>query len=348
MFTPIPLAKAGGYRAVDIKHHMSLEPRTAGQGGVPGNCSALDHPDYENAKPDDLFSARKREGDLLQLAHYQRMLEAGGLSSADGRFGGIIGVERRVVWYDLDAALWRTPSSTGHKKLRTTMEVYDFEFDFRLDVIAVAETHLRDATVEPLVVPVRVGECDECPWWGCCRPLLESGSGDVSLIPRVGWREWNIHRDHETFDRAALAGLDGRTARLVAAGVNVAEMQALIEGLPEETPVADLGVVVRGKTQLARLEAEGVATFGELASLPAATASYSRSGMSSLPDQIDLARAVLGPDPIYRRRGVQSVGRRHGERRGGRVPLGCPGDRSNQGGWDIELPPVRDLGSPHP
>jgi predicted RecB family nuclease len=188
-----------------------------------------------------------------------------------------------------------------------TMEMYDFEFDFRLDVMAVAQAHLRDPAVEPLVVPVRVGECDECPWWGYCRPQLESGFGDVSLIPRVGWREWKIHRDHAVLDRAALAALDVRTARLVAAGVNVAEMQALIEGLPEETRVTELGVVVRAKSQLARLEAEGVDTFGELASLSPVTASYSGSGLSSLPDQIDLARAALGPDPIYRRRGVRSL-----------------------------------------
>jgi predicted RecB family nuclease len=186
------------------------------------------------------------------------------------------------------------------------MEVYDFEFDFRLDVIAVAEAHERDPSVELLVVPVRVSECDECPWWGYCRPQLESGSGDVSLIPRVGWRQRKIHHDRGVSDREALAALDPRTARLVAAGVDVAGMQMLIEGLPEETPVADLGVVVRSKSQLARLEAEGVRNFGELSRLCSVTASYSGAGLSSLADQIDLARAALGPDPIYRRRGVDT------------------------------------------
>lgn len=301
------LAREAGYRPVDVKHHMALEPVAPDRRGVPGLCSSLERPSFEDAAVDDLFVARKRESDLLQLAHYQRMLEAAGQAARDGRHGGIIGVERRIVWYDLDAPIWRTPSSSGRQKSRTTMEVYDFEFDFRLDVIAVAEAHRCDPSVELLVVPVRVSECDECPWWNFCRPQLESGHGDVSLLPRVGWRQWKIHHDHSVSDRQALAALDVRTARLVAAGVDVAGMQALIEGLPEETPVADLGVVVRSKAQLARLEDEGVSNFGELSALCAATAAYSGTGLSSLAEQIDLARAALGPDPIYRRRGVDTL-----------------------------------------
>jgi predicted RecB family nuclease len=234
------------------------------------------------------------------------MLEAAGLAAPDGRHGGIIGVEHRVVWYDLDALIWRTPSSSDHQKSRTTMERYDFEFDFRLDIIATAGLHEADPTVDPLVVPVRVSECAECPWWGHCEPLLETGTGDVSLIPRIGWREWKIHQDHGTTDREALARLDVATACLVAAGVDVLSLIELVEGLPENTPLTELAVVAK-KADLAMLEAAGVRTFGQVSQLSRATASYSGAGLSSLPEQIDMARAALGPAPVYRRRGVDTL-----------------------------------------
>ena len=301
------VADDGGYRPVDVKHHMALEPAQADRRGLPALCSSLAEQRLEVATVDDQFWAKKHEDDLLQLAHYQRMLETAGLAAASGRWGGIVGTEQRIVWYDLDAPIWKTPSSTGKQKVRTTMERYDFEFDFRLDVIAVAHAHLREPSVDLLVVPVAIDECPQCPWRNYCRERLESGSGDVSLVPRIGWRQRQIHGAHGVRDRAELASLDIRTAQLVSDGVDVPEMQSLIEDLPPSTPVRDLAAVVRSKKALAALEDAGVRTFADLADLPRAAASYAGSGMATLPEQIDLARAVLGPAPIYKRRGVETV-----------------------------------------
>jgi predicted RecB family nuclease len=296
----------GGYRAVDIKWHQSLEPTTGTASELPGRCATLEHLRHEAAVVDADYAARKSQSDLLQLAHYQRMLEAAGMAADGRRLGGIIGTERRVVWYDLDIPIWRTPSATGATKLRTTMERYDFEFDFRLDIVAVAEQHRRDPSVELLVVPVRCGECPGCPWNGYCGPQLAAGSGDVSLLPRIGWSQWKVHRDHGVTDRAELAALDWQTASLVAAGVDVTRLRSVAASLPVDMPVLDMGTAWKAARQLELLDARGLRTVGDLLELDATTAGYSGSGMA-LHEQIDMARAALGPAPVYKRRGVDRV-----------------------------------------
>jgi predicted RecB family nuclease len=292
----------GGYRAVDVKHHLTLEASD----GDGARCSGLAEPRWEASAAVPGFSTRKRRGDLLQLAHYQAMLEAAGLAAGDGRLAGIIGVEGRIVWHDLDAPIWSTPSSSAKRKKRSIMEVYTFEFDFRLDIIAVARRHLGDPSTGVLLVPVRIAECEQCPWWVHCGPVLESGDGDVSLLAGIGWREWKIHRDHGVGDRAALARLDPRSAALVAAGVEVTSVLDAARRSPAESPIEDV-VGRRRPAQLARLTAAGVLTASDARGLCATTASYSGAGLSALPAHIDLARAALGSEPAYRRRGVSAV-----------------------------------------
>ena len=305
----VAAADGSGYRPVDIKHHRCLDPAP---GGLPALCSSLDRPAWETAEPAP-GSARKRSEDLLQLAHYQRMLEAARLAPPGERAGGIVGVDGVITWYDLDARSWLSPPPSGHgeQKRRSTMAVYDAEFGFRLDILAAAARRQSDPTAALLAVPVRIGECAQCPWWSWCGPRLTSGSGDVSLLPRMGWRAWRIHRDHGVASRADLAALDHRTAVLLADGVDLRPVMAAIGELPDETPVA--AVLGRKRAQTARLRAAGIVSLGDARALSPRTAAYSDQPMGDLPEQIDRARAALGASPAYRRRGVEQVSVPRGE-----------------------------------
>jgi predicted RecB family nuclease len=201
----------GGYVPVDVKHHLTLSVEDDASTSV----SPLSTPDILETRTG--WTLRKNRDDALQLAHYRRMLEASGFASASMR-AGIVGKERVIVWYELDVPRWQTPAKSDGKKrkVRTTMDIYDFEFGFRLDIAAVAQQSLAEKDVELLVEPVwSSGWCPECPWLEYCNLTFRAGSGDSSLLPGVGYKEWRLLRDHGITDRAGVAGLSYRTARLL-------------------------------------------------------------------------------------------------------------------------------------
>ncbi len=284
-----------GYVPVDVKHHLTL---TTDDGGSVG-MSTLSDPMRRIQKPD--HKLRPHEGDALQLAHYHRMLEAAGRSVPDA-IGGIIGKEQVIVWYDLEKPTWRSGG-----RMRTTLERYDFEFDFRLDIIAVALQRGDDPTIEPLVVPVRISDCAGCDWWEVCRPSLEEAD-DVSLLPRVGWPQWrDLHLGGITTTEE-LAALDWTTADLIRQGIDLRTYVDNAAGLDAATAVAEV-VGKQRRKQIAVLHEAGFRTAGDASRLDSRTieVAYGRgpSPLTSLAAHIDTARARLGPHPVYRKRGVE-------------------------------------------
>ncbi len=302
-----PGAGGGGYLPLDVKHHKTLDPKT--KDDVAGTVTS----DLETlfagpAEPDAELGARWRWPDLLQLAHYQRLLEACGHASQleVGRWAGIVGREERVVWYDLDQP-WCHPTEwidDPPPQLLTAMEVYDVEFAHRLSVIDAALAHVLDPTAPLLAEPIAVPDCDGCGWQEWCYEQMEA-SGDISLLPgmTIGKRRKYLARGVATLEQ--LAALDSATARLVAEKVDLQHLAERARTADPSTPVTEL---LAGRTKQAELLVDAdIVTAGDTDRLDPLTASFSGCGMGDLPQQIDNARALISSHPAHRRRGVDRV-----------------------------------------
>ncbi len=306
-----------GYVTVDIKHHLTVtviddRGSETGREGVGDDepapemsVSSLADPSPEAASLVTQRVLRPHRGDALQLAHYRRMLEAVG-HAADGDWGGIIGKQRIVVWYRLDAEMWRTRSTGPHAaRQRSTMEIYDFEFDFRLDIAAEAQRVVDGvAGAELLVEPMQCWECATCPWVGHCGPLLTAGPGDVSLVPGVRYAGWRSYREAGIRTRDQLAGVSHRVATLHAAGIDVPTLAGQAAAVPPDTPAVTL--VDGGATaQQAALARARLGTAGEIAGLAIDPAIVDLP--RSAPVDIVNARAALGKLAVYRWPWVDTV-----------------------------------------
>ena len=233
-----------GYVPVDIKHHRVLNP---GEDSI--LVSDPRTPTPAQRYPIDASALRPNQGDALQLAHYHRMLEVLGYGSGS-TLAGILGKEEVVVWYDLADPMWSTPAKSDgvKRKKRTSLERYDFEFGFRLDIAAMALAYQESADVALLVEPMSSGECPACGFREHCNVSLLSGSGDVSLLPWLPYADWRVLRDHGIVERSDVAGLHYPTAKLAKDGVDVTEFLRLSGGHARSTPSRGSGREPRSRS----------------------------------------------------------------------------------------------------
>ena len=294
-----------GYLPVDVKSHMALR-----QAGTPASGSArvseLAAPWFGVAVTDPGHDARKHVGDLLQLAHYRRLLERAGVASPAHNVGGILGSEGVVVWYDLDQR-WLEASEyleSAPAGPLSAMELYELEFAHRLAVYRAAKSHAEVAAAPLLAEPIDVDECRRCRWRAWCGPVLE-GTADLSLISGVGPARRRLYQAHGVGDLHALGALDWTTAELVRCGVDLTDLLDRAQELPPATPLAT--VIPNRAAQRERLAAQGLQTVADTDAIDRRTLDLCSAGVSNLATQIDLARARVGPAPAYRRRGVDRV-----------------------------------------
>lgn len=199
------------YFPADVKHHKTTD---AG-GDVETRYSTLARPAFEGAAVLTGRHARYREDDLIQLAHYWRMLQACGRAPDHSPIGGIAGSDLIddgkpvIVWHELDAPAFRTFSRSGERgwTRRSALERHDHEHEFRVRIATAAR--LRTGGPQdppPLVDPVYTGECDECPWFDYC--IAQLGDDVSASVGGLDTREWLALREIGIRRAEDLAALD--------------------------------------------------------------------------------------------------------------------------------------------
>ncbi len=307
---PDALVRVGdGYVPIDVKHHtLTATTERDGSHVAWSPLDSIDPRDPHLARA--RFNNGYRTQDGFQLAHYRRMLEAHGFAPASiivGAVGGIIDKAQRVWWIDLDepvATRWWSEEKVS------LLEWYDWEFAFRLDVIATTLARNDDPSIEPLVEMSRTSECNSCDWWHVCGPALEA-TDHVSLLPGFGWEKFVHLRRHDLTTRQAVARLDPTTAAITNGSTvsdrhyELAHRIGCAAVTDPTAPVADV-VGRRAKGLLRRLGEHDIATAGDLARLDPTTAALPKIPRTHLPSVIDEARAAVA-GRVFRARGLDQI-----------------------------------------
>lgn len=262
---------AAEYRAIDVKsHRCTTDLATADIHGDVTDLSLLEPTPRVGLEP------RYREDDCLQLAHYHRLLQATGHAELDDTThavrGGILGSEGVVAWFDLQRPQWSTITPQivrddegetigyhrrGRSTKRTTLDRYDFEFAFRVQVVDAARAR-PNRSIEPIVQPVKVKECETCEWRDVCDADLRERD-DVSLVNSVGYPEWRVHRfmGVDTCTRLAELDPDEAVERYAdtpltekALRTQINEARSAVAGMPIVQPTWDPSSIPRGDLEI--------------------------------------------------------------------------------------------------
>ncbi|WP_168207640.1 TM0106 family RecB-like putative nuclease [Microlunatus elymi] len=212
-----------GYHPALIKMHKIHERKKPTRSPRPNASLLLSRfdapaPEHADEVPGYGFRLSSRDSDLIQLAHYRRMLQDLGWSAPGRPYAGLVGTDDwmggqdLITWMDLAEPLLRTFSRTGESgwTARSALERYDHEHAFRVDVAKIASQQGKNgSSPRPLVQPIVTDECNRCPWWDHCRSQL--ADDDVSL--RIGKgaldvREIATLRAHGISTVSDLAGVD--------------------------------------------------------------------------------------------------------------------------------------------
>ena len=207
----------GGYLPGDVKHHRTVETATKASKTV----SSLTRPGIWWDAPGLKTVSANYYDDVLQLAHYTRMLQACGIHPGQDRlFGAILGtslvpgpsreLQLVLAWHDLTRPTRATFSRRRGKVFRSVLERYDHEHAFRVKVAATAALITgAPEDPEPLVFPIGQTECEVCPYELWCAAQMGPNNASAAIARgRLDTREWRTLHQMGITTTAALADLD--------------------------------------------------------------------------------------------------------------------------------------------
>lgn len=175
---------AGGYFPGMVKYQRVIDQR---KDDLPYRYSELESLPESREETGWRYRWHWRWANSLQLAHLWRLLAPTGHQAASGPRGLIIGNDEpagrgvRATWLDLtELAVPPAPEQVDEVAQASpvsALERYDHEFEARVRLAEKAgAAHAEDP---PLLHPIVSYECNYCPWWSICRPLLDDN--DLSL-----------------------------------------------------------------------------------------------------------------------------------------------------------------------
>lgn len=287
----------GDWAPVDAKDHKEMYGSSAEK---PYRISTLASPRYEDGY-EDLMLGLPQQKDSMQLAHYRRMLIGHGLASEETTLGAIIGRTGNFVWRDMADKNVSVPG-VGTPNV-SILEKYEAEWQVRMDVVEVEERRNAGENLQPAAKPILHDDCSTCHWRTVCKdemgdmdsPSLLAG-GTVAAVNKIAGAGVTTTRQ--------LARLDHNTAKLVEQGLPLTAIIADADGLDPATPLSEFVTGRGAKSRIAKLEASGVTTAGDVALLDPVTARIPKmSGLARLIDQARVAKA----GKVYLARGVDYV-----------------------------------------
>jgi len=205
---------------------------------------------------------------------------------------------------DLTEPAIRTFSrSQGHAK-RSLLERYTHEFAFRRKIAATALRRVGEPDdPEPLVVPIRTDECQQCRWHDVCLPLIE-GSANAA-VGRLDDPEWRALASLGIETVESLAALD---ANAIAGEEKIADpnLAQLLAQYESETthrarPRVRLAEAIRVARMVERGEPLERKTVGSIDDLPPAEVEIDMDIEWDLPGRVYLWGFLVddGSEPKY-------------------------------------------------